>query len=127
MDLKFSKRLAVCFVVALTCLLLSSCQKENDEFVNKKLDSILESDLKAITEGLPDSSLIDKPYYKITLYKSYESGLYTKKAVAEFYFFKKLGVKIERKYRYSRSKRMWERYFNEYRYLPDSTSSAMVK
>jgi hypothetical protein len=127
MNLKFLKRVAVCLVFVLTALLSSSCQKESDEFVNKKLDSILEGDLKAITEGLPDSSLLDKPYYKITICKSYEKGLYAKKAVAEFYFFKKLGVKIERKYRYSRSKRMWERYFNEYRYSPDSTSSAMVK
>lgn len=126
MNLNFLKRASIWFVVILTALSLSSCQKENDEFVRKKLDSILEGDLKAITEGLPDSSLLDKPYYNITLYKSYEKGLYTKRAVTEFYFFKKLNVRIERKYRYHRSKRMWERYSNEYRYLSDSTSPAMV-
>lgn len=106
---------------------LCSCSNDSDSLARKKLDLILPDDLKAIVEGIPKDALIEKPYYNVTLYKTFKKGLYSAKAEVDFYFLKKVNVKIVRKFRYHRSKKMWERYFNEYRYLSDSTSIADKK
>lgn len=101
-----------------------SCSGESDEMARKKLDVILKDDLKAILEGIPDSVLIENPRYEIVFYKQYDKGDYTKKAVADFYFLKKIQKKVVRKYRYHVGKRMWDRYFNEYSSYSDSSGSA---
>ncbi len=101
-----------------------SCSGESDEAAKKKLEVILEDDLKVILEGIPDTALIEKPYYNLFSYKQYEKGNYSKKAEADFFFMKSVHVKIVRKYRYHRSKRMWERYYNEYGFISENADSA---
>ncbi|NLE01050.1 MAG: hypothetical protein GX640_14380 [Fibrobacter sp.] len=104
-------------------LVLVSCSGESDEFARKKLDSILKDDLTAILEDVPDSALLEKPYYELVDYKTYDKGNYSKKAVADFYFMKNIPVKIVRKYRYHVNTRMWDRYYNEYSFYSDSTDT----
>ncbi len=101
-----------------------SCSGESDELARKKLDAILQSDLKAIQEGIPDSALLESPRYEVVFYKQYDSGDYTKKAIADFYFLKNIKKKVVRKYRYHVGKRMWDRYFNEYCTYSDTIISA---
>lgn len=103
--------------------LLVSCTIESEEIIKKKLELIIPDDMKGITEGIPEEALLDKPYYKITSYKFYKKGLYSAKADVDFYFLKKVELKIVRKFRYHRSKKMWERYFNEYRYISEAAEN----
>lgn len=113
----------------LLCLfpVMISCSGESDKVAKKKLQVILDDDLSAILEGIPDSALLKKPYYDIVSYKLYDEGNYSKKAVADFYFLNSVPVKILRKYRYHRTKRMWDRYFNEYSFFSDSANSLPKK
>ena len=101
-----------------------SCSGESDEVARKKLEVILADDMTAILEDVPDSATIEKPYFNLISYQTYEKGNYSKKAVADFFFLKKVELKIIRKYRYHRTKRMWERYFNEYSFFADTTHSS---
>jgi hypothetical protein len=93
---------------------------EGDNIVKKKLDIILTEDLQAIVEGLPKSCLADSLYYSIVSYKPYKEGMYSKMAVVDFYFYKKIKVKITRKYRYYTGARLWDRYSNAYVFIEDS-------
>lgn len=116
---------AVLKILVILCIafIQISCSGESDELSRKKLEIILESDLKAILEGIPDSALTENPKYELVFYKQYDSGDYTKKAVADFYFLKNVKKKIVRKYRYHVGKRMWDRYFNEYSSYSDTLES----
>jgi hypothetical protein len=46
-----------------------------------------------------------------------KSRMYDRLAVVEFYYFKTIQMKQERKYRFVSSSRKWERYFKEYRFV----------
>lgn len=116
-----SKIIVVITIVVTTIFVFSSCINEREEIAKEKLKLILPDDLKGIKEGVSADALIDKPYYTITYYNTYKKGLYSAKAEVDFYFLKKLDVKIVRKFRYHRSKKLWERYFNEYRYYSRAT------
>jgi hypothetical protein len=95
---------------------------EKDSLTRKKLELVCKSDLDSITFDLPKTSLADSVYYSITSYKTYAHGKYSKMAVVEFYFLKKVKAKIVRKYRFFKEARQWDRYFNEYSLLNDSAS-----
>jgi hypothetical protein len=108
--------------IAVLCIVGAiSCSGESDSYIRKKLHAIANDDLAAITEGIDRDELIEKPYYEVVLYKSFDQGKFTKKAVVEFFFLDKVKVKIVRKYRYVIALGMWERYFNEYRIMHDSS------
>lgn len=110
------------YLIVLFLTLLIGCSEEGKEVVRKKLDVILTDDLKAILEDVPEQGLLDNPCYDLVLYKEYGVGNYSHKAVANFYFLKIPNAKIVRKYRYYRKKGIWERYYNEYSFSPDSSS-----
>ena len=107
----------------LVALVFISCSGESDEKAREKLEVILNDDLKAIIEGVDSKSLIDEPYYEMVRYQKYDEGNYSKRAVVDFYFLKDVNVKIIRKYRYHRVHRMWDRYFNEYSFLSDTSDT----
>ena len=111
------------FFPVIWIMLTVSCQGERDEFVRKKLDVIIKDDLQAIIADIPEENLREVPSYNLVSYQEYSKGKYSVKAVVDFFFLKNVKVKIVRKYRYEASKRMWERYYNEYEYLPDSFSA----
>jgi hypothetical protein len=100
-----------------------SCIGEKEGIARQKLELILPDDMKAIVEGVQADALMEKPHYTITSYKTYKKGIYSAKAEVDFYFLKKVGVKIVRKFRYHRSKKMWERYFNEYKYTSEAADN----
>jgi hypothetical protein len=104
--------------------LISMCSGESEERIRKKLEVICTDDLTAIIDSVDVDNLIEKPYYKVVSYTSYTEGKYTKKAVVEFYFLKKVHVKVVRKYRYHLSVGMWDRYSNEYVFIHDTTGNA---
>jgi hypothetical protein len=97
---------------------------EKDPIIREKLEYVCKSDLDSIVVDLPKTSLADQVYYSIVSYKTYEEGKYSKMAVVEFYFLKKVRAKIVRKYRYFKEAQMWDRYFNEYSFINDTTNSA---
>lgn len=114
------------FFIAAYCL-LPVCSGESEETVRKKLEVICADDRAAIIDGIAVENLIERPYYTIVFYKQYSEGKYSRKAVVDFYFLKKVGVKVVRKYRYHASKGMWERYSNEYVFLHDTTTAVQKK
>jgi hypothetical protein len=109
------------WLIAFVCSFFLGGCGESDDLVKKKLIIILDSDLHAITSDLSKSSLADSVYYKIVSYKNYSEGMYTAKAVVDYYFLKKVKAKITRKYRYFVSARLWDRYYNEYKLYDDTT------
>lgn len=114
----------VVLICSALCLVVFnySCNFESNELVRQKLLLILPDDLKGIVEGIPSDALIEKPHYEISSYKKFKKGMFSAKAEVDFFFLNKVDVKIIRKFRYHRSKKMWERYFNEYRYTSDTTT-----
>ncbi|MBN1577384.1 MAG: hypothetical protein JW913_12570 [Chitinispirillaceae bacterium] len=114
------------FAVAATCV-LKGCSGENEEMIRKKLDVICTDDLAAIIDSIAVENLIERPYYKIVFYKQYSEGKYSRKATVEFFFLKKVGVKVVRKYRYHALIGMWDRYSNEYVFLHDTTTGVPKK
>lgn len=94
------------------------CIKESDKRIKSNLLVILQDDLNSIISDVPKDNIIDSVFYEIVLYKYFkkESFKYSKKAIVDFYFLKKVKVKIVRKYRYLRQSRKWERYYNEYKF-----------
>jgi hypothetical protein len=128
----FFRRNGVKIALLLMALLLgvfvsAGCTGEGEERVRKKLDVICAGDLAAITDSVAVENMIDKPYYRIVFYKRYTEGKYTRKAVAEFYFLKKVAVKVVRKYRYLETVRMWDRYSNEYVFVHDTANGTAKK
>jgi hypothetical protein len=100
-------------------IFIGGCTFESDRVIKEKLLVILEDDLNAIVEDVPEENLLDSIYYEIVLYKEYkkESFKYSKKAVVDFYFLKMVKAKVVRKYRYVRQSRKWDRYYNEYKFF----------
>ena len=121
-------RSILCFSLAVAWIFFSTgCGGESDEMVRKKLEAICKSELAAITDSITAGALIEGPYYKFVFYKKYSEGKYSFKAVVDFYFLKKVGVKVVRKYRYHASVCMWDRYSNEYVFLHDTTTEKNTK
>lgn len=108
--------IAVCGVLVCGC-------GESDVLIRKKLEVICASDLKAITADLPKTSIIDTPSYSIVSYKSFNEGMYSKMAIVDFYFLKKVKAKTTRKYRYYASAQLWDRYYNAYFFFSDTVPS----
>jgi len=113
--------LVTVFLILFSSLLF--CSGESEEMTKKKLDVICKGDLDALVDSIAVENLLEKPYYKLVFYKNYNEGKYSKKAIAEYYFLKNVPVKVVRKYRYLRSVRMWDRYYNEYVFIQDSTAA----
>ena len=78
---------------------------------------IVKDDLESIINDTPKEQVIDSPYYVITLYEDKKQGKYSIRAMVDYYFYKKVFIKIQRKYRYDTYYKKWERYTNEYKYF----------
>ena len=112
------------FIVSVLCAVFLLGCGERDDLIRRKLDVILASDLKTITADIPMSGLMQTPYYSLVFYKTYTEGMYSKMAVADFYFLKTVKAKITRKYRYLSEARLWDRYYNEYTFFDDTAHHA---
>ena len=111
---------------ALPVLLLSLCFcSESDGIIRRKLDIILDDDLKAIIEDMPTESLVDVPYYDLLEYRVYEEGVFIRMAIADFYFLKGVKMKITRKYRYHKRLGLWDRYYNRYYNFSPETNAGV--
>ncbi len=97
------------------CLVLS-CVAESSKRIRKKLDAVVTHDLNSLVAQLPDTSVIDSPYYSIVSYEYFKEGDYIAKGVVDFFVIKKAQAKVRRKYRYERFRGKWERYYNRWEY-----------
>ena len=116
-----SRLFLVAIVVSLAAIV--GCFNESDRAIREKLRVILEDDLLTILQETADSTHLPGSRYHITAYKSYDEGIYSRKAEVDFYFLKGVKVKIVRKYRYVRNDGKWERYLNEYRFYQHASDS----
>lgn len=121
------RKIVLFFFFIVACCLLPGCSGESEEMVRKKFEVICADDLAAILDSIAVENLIEQPYYRVVFYKQYSEGAYSRKAVVDFYFLKRVGVKVVRKYRYHASKGMWERYSNKYVFLHDTTATLPKK
>lgn len=129
-SLKTRKRPVMLFAAVVSAVIACffiSCSGDSEETIRKKLNVICQDDLTAITDSIAAKDLLDTPYFKLAFYKKYKEGKYSRKAIAEFYFLKKVAVKVVRKYRYHASIQMWDRYSNEYVFLHDTSSTTADK
>ena len=115
---------AIICCCGLTLLILQGCGEEPEEMIRKKLQVILDDDLATLTADVPEESVRDTAYFVVREYKRFDEGRYTRKAVVDFYFLDRVGVKVERKYRYHRRYGKWDRYRNVYRFVDDSVPKA---
>jgi|WetSurMetagenome_2_1015567.scaffolds.fasta_scaffold00149_13 hypothetical protein len=112
-------------VIVVSCAVIVSlgCTgAEPDSVVRKKLDVIIAADFKTIVGDLPKESLRDSAFTTVVEYSSYKKGIYSVRAVVDFYYLRGVQVKRTVKYRYLKSARKWERYENEYQFYSDSAS-----
>lgn len=110
------KLITICFLGCVFFIALLGCSDNSDVQIKKNLMIILDDDLKTVVNDTPKKSVIDSTYFTIVTYEEFDQGKYTKKAVVDFYFLKKVNVKIVRKYRYHSTMKKWDRYLNEYRF-----------
>jgi len=92
----------------------------NEERMNLDLDKILNFDLNrmaADTKVNDPNAVLDRPYYRVDNYiltkESYQFGC---RVDAAFYYLKTIRMKQIRKYRFSRIRNRWERYYKEMEY-----------
>jgi hypothetical protein len=111
------------YLCALCGIFIYGCG-ESDAIIRKKLNVICVSDLKAITDSLPKTGLLEKPFYSIVSYKAYKEGMYSRMAIVDFYFIKNVKVKIVRKFRYYSGVQLWDRYFNAYTFFDDTARAS---
>jgi hypothetical protein len=104
------------FLILCLAVAYAGCGREPSAQVRKKLDIVVESDLRAITGEIPVKSLADSVYTRVTEYKEFDKGQYRVRAMVDFYYLKGVRVKRTVKYRYVKSAGKWERYANDYIY-----------
>jgi hypothetical protein len=110
-------------IIAAVALLCAGCGVgEPDSVVKKKLDMIIAADFKAIVGELPKESVRDSACTRIVEYAANKKGMYSVRAVVDFYYLRDVHIKRTVKYRYVKSARKWERYENEYRFYSDSAA-----
>jgi hypothetical protein len=98
--------------------LLSGCLPDADQLRDKKFKVILADDLATLIAGVDSVGLADACYYELVEYTTGYEGKFSARAVVDFYFLKKVGVKVVRKYRYHTVLGQWDRYYNKYEFIP---------
>ena len=101
------------FLLVVVLLFVVSC-KEKESSIEEKFSTILAGDMDAILDGLDTTLILPQPYDTILEWQQYDEGIYSHRAVVEFYFYRTIPLKIVRKYRYSVRAKKWERYVNRY-------------
>lgn len=101
----------LCFV------LLTSCSEPAPK-IEKKLETLLQEDLKYMVAELKskglDSSIMEKPYFilrELRLYEGDSSRIFKSYAEVGFYYLKDVKVCQVRKYRYWTTRRTWDRFY----------------
>lgn len=103
--------------LALAALVFTVACSENEEMIRLKLDIILKSDLEAILEDVYEGALLEEPYFELLEYRFYDEGIFSRMAIADFFFLQPFDgkiAKITRKYRYHKRMGLWDRYYNRY-------------
>lgn len=113
----------ILFLASFLVVVCLGCAEESDELIRQKFDVIIQDDIESLVEQIPKQSVADSVYFMIQSYENFDEGKYTRRAVVDFFFLKDNVAKVVRKYRYHAEFRKWERYFNEYKYVYDSTSA----
>ncbi len=116
------KNKIICRIMVIMAAALFSGCAESDELIKEKFDIVIQDDMQSLIEQIPKQSLADSVYFIVQSYDEFDEGMYSKKAVVEFFFLKKNVAKVVRKYRYHAEFRKWERYYNEYKYVYDTSS-----
>ncbi len=104
-------------------LLLCSCFIDNEKTMRRKLSIICQSDLTTTIGQLKSGASADSVYFHIVSFKTFAKGEFSAKAVVDFYLLKNVQVKMVRKYRFNRIFGLWDRYYNEWEFVHDSTKS----
>jgi hypothetical protein len=101
----------LCFV------LLTSCSEPAPK-IEKKLETLLQEDLKYMVAELKskgrDLSIMEKPYFnlrELRLYEGDSSRIFKSYAEVGFYYLKDVKVCQVRKYRYWTTRRTWDRFY----------------
>ena len=103
-------------IFTITCM-IGNCISDSNESIRHTFEEvIIKDDLESIIKDTPEKDLMDSPYYALVSYEENKKGQYTVKAVVDYFFFENVKVKIQRKYRYYKAHKKWERYTNEYMY-----------
>ena len=99
--------------------LLAGCSPagDSDANVRKRLEVILQDDLRTVVSEVARESVADSTYWVIRDYKVFSEGKYSVLAVVDFHFLKNARVKMVRKYRYYPKWKKWERYYNCYEFV----------
>jgi len=86
--------------------------------LHEKLESRLQEDLKVmvaeVVKGSGKEHLLEKPYYVVVDLRFFEGDtakIYAGYAEVDFFYYKDIGLKQKRKYRYDARRLYWDRYF----------------
>jgi hypothetical protein len=112
--------LICCTMIGIVC---AGCMQDSETMIRKKLTAILDDDLESLVADIQKENRSDSIYYSLVSYKKYPKARYSRKAVVDFYFFKNIMTKVRRKYRYHRPIGLWERYYNKYHFISDSSTA----
>lgn len=105
------------YLVSIFLLLSLTACSETQVVIEKKLDHVLQDDLKwivaEIMRGSGASGLLDKPYYVLEELKYFQGDtarVFAAYAHVKFYYYRDLNLIQERKYRYNTQRKFWDRY-----------------
>ena len=110
------KKIIIGFILI---VILVACG-EKQEVIEKKLDYVLQDDLKwivaEVVKGSGKKHLLEEPYYVLDDLRYFEGDtarVFSAYAKVRFYYFKDIGIIQERKYRYNTQKQFWDRYYKK--------------
>ena len=131
------KLLRVFLIISLGILFIACSEPPSK--IHKKLDVILQSDLKYIVGEIERGSgkkyLLDKPYFVVHDLRFFQGDTarkYGAYAEVHFYYFNDIAMYQKRKYRYDTGYRSWDRYFKKLLSMPkpplpfDSANSQFI-
>jgi len=104
--------------------------------IHEKLETIAQGDLKFIVGEVMQSSgkahLLDTPYYVIRdlrFYSGDSARVIAGYAEIDYFYYRDVGLKQKRKYRYDARSRNWDRYFKKLEFIKpaDTAVQSLVR
>ncbi|MGL1901817.1 MAG: hypothetical protein OCC49_06755 [Fibrobacterales bacterium] len=96
--------------------------------IEKKLDSLLQSDLKMIVaqqlNEVERKNILDTPYYRVDDLRFFQgdtANLYAAYARVSFFFYQEIALKEVRKYRFNAQYNYWDRYEKKLRHFSETS------
>ncbi|MGL1934674.1 MAG: hypothetical protein OCD01_06620 [Fibrobacterales bacterium] len=125
--MKFSLCIYRTGIVWFFLVLVVGCTNSRNT-IGKKLDTLLQNDLKMIVaqqlNSVEKEHILEEPYYRVEDLRFFQgdtANLYAAYAEVSFFFYREITLKEVRKYRFNAQYNYWDRYEKKLRHFSESS------